>query len=377
MKLKKVSLGVVSAFAAVTPFLADSAGLSMSQLATTKSVATAGAGNVTNNTDSSATISNAAAMSGIGDSSYVSGAQYINVFSELTRNDTGATTESSNGLIAPHASYAKRLSEKSVFGISLHSTGGLGVKYSNGVGADPVNALSENAITVVDITSGISYQLSDKLSVGGSLILQYMNISVSGGLNSQEDELINGDSIAPSFSLSSYYELTEKTNIGMQYRHQTDHDMDVETSLGTNPVVKLSWVTSVDMGLKHALTEKTSLMFNTRFENWEDYDDKYDWTYSVGAGVEHKLDRLTIYGGASYDSSPVSESDRDVLLPVDQQWRLGVGGEYALSSGKQLGVAYQYQNNGTAAISADNGLLQPTGDYEDNRIHFVTVSYRH
>lgn len=377
MKLTKVSLGVVSVCVAFTPFLANSAGLSMSQLATTKSVATAGAGNVTNSTDSSATISNAAAMSGIEDSSYVSGAQYINVFSEFTRNDTGASTESSNGIVAPHASYAKRLNEESVFGISLHSTGGLGVEYSNGVGADPINALSENAITVVDITSGISYQLSDKLSVGGSLILQYMNINVLGGLNSEGDELINGDSIAPSFSLSSYYALTEQTNIGVQYRHSTDHDMDVETSLGINPVAKLSWVTSLDMGLQHSLTEKTSLMFNTRFENWEEYDDKYDWTYSVGVGMEHKLDRLTIYGGASYDSSPVSESDRDVLLPVDQQWRVGVGGEYALASGNQLGIAYQYQNNGTADISADNGLLQPTGDYENNRIHFVTISYRH
>ncbi|MEZ9417227.1 long-chain fatty acid ABC transporter, partial [Vibrio sp. 10N.286.49.E1] len=48
-----------------------------------------------------------------------------------------------------------------------------------------------------------------------------------------------------------------------------------------------------------------------------------------------------------------------------------------LESGNKLGLAYQYQNNGTADIAADNVTLQPTGSYEDNRIHFVTLSYRH
>ncbi len=89
------------------------------------------------------------------------------------------------------------------------------------------------------------------------------------------------------------------------------------------------------------------------------------------------MDKLTIYGGASYDSSPVTESEQDVLLPVDQQWRSGFSSEYELDSGNKLGLAYQYQDNGPANITADNGTLQPIGSYEDNRIHFVTLSYRH
>ncbi len=377
MKLTRIYLSVISACTAFTPFLVNSAGLSMSQLATAKSVATAGAANVTNSSDSSATISNAAALSGIEASSYISGAQYINVFNQFTRDDTGASSEASKGLIAPHASYAKRLNEESVFGISLHSAGGLGVKYSNGVGANPINLISENAITVVDATGGISYRVTNKLSLGASLILQYMKVDVIGGVNTNLKELATGDNIASSFALSSYYELSESTHLGMQYRHKTDHEIDVETSLDINPTAALSWITSVDMGLKHALSEQSALMINAKFENWEDYDDKYRWTYSLGLGAERQINKLTIYAGASYDSSPVSENNRDVLLPVDEQWRVGFGGEYELDSGNQLGLAYQYQNNGAADISADNELLQPTGSYENNRIHFVTVSYRH
>nr|WP_306416371.1 MULTISPECIES: outer membrane protein transport protein [unclassified Vibrio] len=89
------------------------------------------------------------------------------------------------------------------------------------------------------------------------------------------------------------------------------------------------------------------------------------------------MDRWTLYTGTSIDSSPVSKEKRDVLLSVDKQWRIGIGAEYLLDSGRQLGVAYQYQNNGEAEINADNGIIQPTGDYSDNRIHFLTISYRY
>ncbi|MEZ9721986.1 OmpP1/FadL family transporter [Vibrio splendidus] len=377
MKMTQVALNVVVACATLSPFWVNSAGLSMSQIATTKSVATAGAANVTNSSDSSATISNAAALSGIEDRSYVSGAQYINVFNQFTRDDSGESTEASKGLIAPHASYAKRVNKKAVLGISLHSAGGLGAEYSNGVGANPINAISENAIAVVDITTGVSYQVTDKLSLGASLILQYMKIDVVGGVNTQLEELATGDSVAPSFALSSYYTLSDNTHLGLQYRHKTDHEIDIETSLDVNPTANLSWVTSIDLGLKHALSKQTDVMVNAKFENWEDYDDKYTWTYSVGVSAAHKMDKFTIYGGASYDSSPVNENERDVLLPVDQQWRIGFGSEYELESGNKLGLAYQYQNNGTADITAANVTLQPTGSYEDNRVHFVTLSYRH
>ncbi|MFA0070158.1 OmpP1/FadL family transporter, partial [Vibrio breoganii] len=173
---------------------------------------------------------------------------------------SGESTKASKGLIAPHASYAKRVNKKVVFGIGLHSAGGLGVEYSNGIGADPINTISENAIAVVDVTTGVSYQVTDKLSLGGSLILQYMKIDVIGGENTQLEELASGDSVAPSFALSSYYTLSDNTHLGLQYRHKTDHEIDVETSLDVEPTANLSWVTSVDMGLKHALSEQTDLM---------------------------------------------------------------------------------------------------------------------
>lgn len=375
MKLNQTTLAVlaVGAFSSCT----NAAGLSMSQLATTKSVATAGAGNVTNTLDSSATVSNPAALSQIKQSSYQIGGQYINVFSTFTREDNGATTESSKGLIAPHLSYAKRMDENTVLGASLHSAGGLGVDYSNGVSADPINLISENAISIVNLTAAMSYQLSDKLSIGGSAILQHASIDVVGGINSSSDKLASGTSIAPTFAVSAFYLMSDQTSIGAQYNHSSDHEFEVSSSTGLDPTIELSWVRSFDVGIHHSLSQSTAILLNAKIENWHDYNAEYDMTYSLGLGLQKKLDRWTVYTGASIDSSPVSKEKRDVLLPVDKQWRIGVGAEYLLDSGRQLGLAYQYQNNGEAEINAGNGIIQPTGDYTDNRIHFLTMSYRY
>lgn len=355
----------------------NSAGLSMSQLATAKSVATAGTGNITNTSDSSATISNAAALASIEDSAYQLGAQYIDVFSTFTRQDNQMSTDSSKGLVAPHLSYAKRVNEDFVVGTSLHSAGGIGVDYSNGVSADPINLLSENAISIINLTFAVSYQLSDKLAIGGSAIAQHANIDVVGGINQTSDTLASGTSVAPTFALSTFYRINDKTKIGAQYNHSSDHELEIDSSLGLPPNMELSWVRSVDVGIHHSITDTTALMVNAKIENWRDYNPKYDMTYSLGLGLEHKLNRWTIYSGASIDSSPVSQENRDVLLPIDKQWRLGAGAEYLLGSGHQLGLAYQYQNNGVAEISANNGIVQPTGQYSDNRIHFLTTSYRY
>ncbi|CAK3047125.1 hypothetical protein VCRA2122O339_30198 [Vibrio crassostreae] len=79
----------------------------------------------------------------------------------------------------------------------------------------------------------------------------------------------------------------------------------------------------------------------------------------------------------SGDTSPLDNHNRDVLLPLDQQWRIGVGAERKISSDLHLGLSYQYQDLGHGEINADSGLFQPSGSYSTNRVHFITLSLRH
>ena len=74
--------------------------------------------------------------------------------------------------------------------------------------------------------------------------------------------------------------------------------------------------------------------------------------------------------GLSYDSSALGTKDRTPALPIDEQWRWGIGGTYAWSESKTIGFAFQYVNLGQGKI--DNAALK--GDYKDNEILFFVIN---
>ncbi|WP_240798033.1 outer membrane protein transport protein [Vibrio tasmaniensis] len=103
--------------------LAHAGGLNLSQIATTKSVGTAGAGNVTAN-DASAVITNAAGLSAIEESAWILGVQYLDVETTFVRDDNSASTTGSSVDVLPHLSYASRINDQWVVGAALHAAGG-------------------------------------------------------------------------------------------------------------------------------------------------------------------------------------------------------------------------------------------------------------
>ncbi|USD62823.1 outer membrane protein transport protein [Vibrio sp. SCSIO 43140] len=363
----------LSAFAALglLSFNAHAAGLATSQIATVESVGSAGVAGVTNHRDASATITNPAALSGIDTSSAVVGIQYVNVQSEFARQYSELSTESRGALWVPNLSYARRLNEDSVVGLSLHSPGGLGVDYSNGVSANPLNLLESNQISVVNLTAAASHQMTERLALGASVIAQYASLEmVTKGGN------IKGDSISPTFGLSAFYQATDTINLGVNYVHNTQHSVSPNQNLIGDAAI--NWPASLDLGISKALSENVTLQANVGWQSWSNYDDGYQDTFSTGVAIRYTRESWLYYSGVSYDSSPVEAHQRDTLLPLDEQWRIGLGAEKQLSSGSKVGVAYQYQHLGQGEItSSDYQVFRPNGQYDSNRVHFVTLSYRY
>ncbi|MCF7485404.1 outer membrane protein transport protein [Vibrio sp. A2-1] len=357
---------------AIVSSLAHAGGLNLSQIATTKSVGTAGAGNVTAN-DASAVITNAAGLSAIEESAWILGVQYLDVETTFVRDDNSASTTGSSADVLPHLSYASRLNDQWVVGAALHAAGGTGVEYSHGVGAHPALLIKENSISALNLTSSLSYQVSEQLSLGGSLILQHAALETQA-LNGRE---LQGDSLDLGFGLSLNHHISDNTQLGVSYQGQFDHDLSLDNANAFGISSELTWIRSLNLGLKHSLNEDLNLLLSSNIETWQDYDDKYSTTYSLGVGVEYTYEDWLLYSGLSGDTSPVSSQNRDVLLPLDKQWRIGFGAEKKISNDLHLGLSYQYQDLGHGEINADSGLFQPSGSYSTNRVHFITLSLRH
>lgn len=370
MKVQLITLSLLVAGTAAS--VAQAGGLNLSQIATTKSVGTAGTGNVTTS-DSSAVITNAANLSEIENNAWMLGLQYLDVESNFVRNDNLSSTTGSSRDVLPHASYASRLNDKWVAGAAIHAAGGIGVKYSQGVGANPAQFINENSISVINLTSSLAYQIDDDLSLGGSLILQRAALETRGN-NGRE---LKGESLDLGLGLSINYQMGKNTQLGISYQGQFDHDLSLDVPNDFGISSELTWVRSLNLGLRHSLTQDLNLLFSTNMEAWQDYNEKYSTTYSLGIGVEYAYDDWLLYSGVSGDTSPITSGNRDVLLPLDAQWRIGLGAEYKVSEELYVGLSYQYQDLGNGDIDAGSGLFQPNGRFTTNRVHFVTLSLRY
>ncbi|GLS91171.1 long-chain fatty acid transporter [Psychromonas marina] len=338
-------------------------GLSLSQIGTTQSTATAGVSNVTNNRDASAVVANAAGLSGIEDSSFMFGLQYLDINSDFEGDNRGATN-SSEGLVIPHISYAKRFNEQWVGGVALHSPGGLGLEYDNGIAG--LGRIESSTITTLNISASASYQVNDRFALGGSVIAQY------GGLQTQlaRGQEVDIDDWSPSFSLSSLYQINESTHIGAVYNYGVQYDLD--TSVGNKELSReINWPQSVELGVQHQISNNLNVMVNANWQQWSQFAKGYDDTYGAGIAFSYQLNSWRLHSGFSADSSPLSAENRGHALPLDAQWRLGLGAEKKLENEMTLGLAYQYQSLGDGEIT-DMGLLN--GKYNNNRIHFITAS---
>lgn len=341
-------------------------GLSLPQIGTAESTATAGVSNVTNNRDASAVVSNPAGLSGIEDSSVMLGLQYLDVESSFELDNGDPDINSGGGIFIPHISYAKRINEKWVAGVALHAPGGLELEYVNGIFGK--NVVESSQITVANITASASYQVNERLALGGSVIAQY------SALNTKFSELVSVKSSdwSPSFSLSAQYQLTETTHVGALYNAGGTHDLEISVaSLELDQ--ELNWPQSVEVGVYHSLTDNVVLMANANWQDWSNFGEKYEDTFGAGVAMSYQLDSWKLSTGFSADSSPLDSDNRGQALPLDEQWRFGLGAEKALENGMKLGFAYQYQSLGDGEIDGEQ-YSNLNGSYDENHVHFITAS---
>ncbi|MCE2572890.1 OmpP1/FadL family transporter [Motilimonas eburnea] len=357
------------------------AGLSLSQIGTAKSVATAGVASVTTRGDSAASVLNPAGIASISDTAWQVGIQVIDVRADFDNNFGSAS--SSETLPVPHISYAKRINSDIVLGGAIHAPGGLGLTYENGFwGVGNRAVIDKTEIALVDATFAVGYEVNENLVVGIGLIARYgamkLDLFQQGQLSK---ELSDGD-IAPAFNLGLQYQNPQGWTLGLSYRSGSKHALD----FGSSPSVpeEIRWPQIVDAGFDIPLTLYTSLMASVNWQDWSETGDgfgyNYEDTYGFGLAIEHHYQDWVLMTGVSFDSSPIeSPLDRTLDLPLDKQWRLGLGAEKQIWGDKYIGIAYQYSDLGSAEVerpSTGSGYLV-RGSFSQNYAHFIALSLRY
>ena len=94
-------------------------------------------------------------------------------------------------------------------------------------------------------------------------------------------------------------------------------------------------------------------------------------TWKLRGSVHYRLNNAwLLQTGVSYDSSAVDTQDRLAALPLDRQWRVGIGTIHQWTQFLQLGLSFQWTSLGEAPL--DNNVVK--GKYGTNDVFFFNIN---
>lgn len=394
----------------------QAAGLFLSEMAT-PDLGTAAAGRAAAADNAATAFGNPAGMTRLKESQLLVGLQPAYGISEFNKGDD-TTVSGGNGGNAlgfiPSAGfyYVHAVTPDFRLGISTGSNFGLSAEYEQGWSGRYYGTKSE--LITLGAYPVAAYRVNDWLSVGAGAQIVYgrlnNKVAVRNVFGGQDGQIqIKNDDVGFGGIGSVLIEPIEGTRFGVVYTSQIDLNFKDKPDLsGGGPVFnaldpRISQA-KINLGLTipqqvmvsgyHDLTEKWAIMGNVVWQDWSQFgqpslevssersrsattDLNYNDTWGFALGTRYKFAPGWSWSfGGGFDTSPMSKSQRTPALPLDQQYRIGTGVQYALSDRMTIGGAYQYLNLGDADLDRDRGPLSGRleGDYKTNEIHFFNVT---
>lgn len=367
-------------------------------------IATAGVGQAAIANDASTSYFNPAGMSKLSSTEFMVGSELISPQTSFSKNSattiTGDSGGGNAGMLTPGIGlyYVYRHTPKVKLGVSLTSPYGGMLTYDNGWVGRYIVQSSE--FYTLNLNPSLSYQVNDSVALGAGIAIEYANLHQTVALPLPAKPVVDGQATVKVANTAGGYNLgvlwlpTPKTRVGLAYRSKITHNLSGNTSfvgIAATPVTTTRMVMpqNVILSLVQDVSKQFSLLGELGWANWSTMRNSITYiagytastplhwsnTYRVGIGGQyHASQALTWQGGVSYDSSPTKTSMRLPDLPMDRQYRLGVGLLYSIMRGAKIGLSYEYLNLGSANINntSSNGVL--SGGYGGNHANVLQAS---
>ncbi|WP_028863262.1 OmpP1/FadL family transporter [Psychromonas aquimarina] len=351
-------------------------------------VSTSGAGGAAVAENASVAYSNPAGMSYLNERSLSVNLAAMNLSIDYQDTRSDDLSQGDAGGLQPYGSiyYVQPLSDNTRFGISLAATGGSSLDYGTSyAGKLELNSLQ---LSVMQLNPSLSWQVSDKLSLGAGVQIDYAVFEQSMLLDNVE---LATDSTALGFNLGVIYQLSNNHRLGLTYRSKMEHDLSGELSstAGHQASVGLNVLNAgqVELSGLHQVSEPLSLVWSLGFENWSQNNATYidvngeqviekarqfEDIWTAAAGARYQLtNTLRLEGGIGYASSPLDDPGlQSADLPVAQQIRYSAGVTYDFSKKMSVNAYYSYVDYGSPEI--DGAYMQ--GSY-DNSNQFLGMMF--
>ncbi|MDN3614647.1 OmpP1/FadL family transporter [Vibrio gallaecicus] len=379
---------------------ANASGLLL-QEAVTANAGTAGAGDGVYTGTATASWTNPATMSHMGESKTT--VNIMALYLQMDYTDYQADTSvintpdgnaSANTLMPSIGIFhVQQVSEKTHVGVNFGAVGGSSIEY--GDNWDGANHLDKAFMSALQLNPNISYQLDDNWSVAAGVQVNYGMIEVST-TGFQSDM---GTDWAFGYNFGAMYK-AQKWSLGLSYRSKLAHDFDdisADLSNGSSAVVGTELVVPaiIDLSVSYDLNTDLTLLSSVQFHQWSEFSDTpvyndtlnsqpnlpqsidrdWDdvWKFSVGADYQVNSD-WALKAGFSYETSPQDDPTKQwVDLPVGEQYRYSMGASTHWGT-TRIDIFYEYADFGTMEIDrTEKAYTQIYGNFEGS-IHFIGIN---
>lgn len=351
--------------------------------------------------DLSAVWYNPAGMSLLSGTAVQMGAVVADLDLEVTTNSSATFDNRRNGtkengrkhgVPIPNMYLVHQIKDDMWFGLGITVPFGMATEYDNNWAAADKGMNAE--VKVFDINPNVAFKLTDTLSFGAGVSLQYVTAQfeqksayLPGGANAQNYNMrvrLNADGWAWGGNLGFMWQPTENVRVGLAYRSQVNHKADGYLKTDLTRAGQTASIKSNDghaeMSAPHVITltgtwkatEALRLSGLVRWTNWSSFDKlpisgsslyaatsllrpatatdkteatykwKDSWLFTVGADYDIN-DEFTVRGGVGYEISPVDDDKyRSATIPdTDRLW-LSMGATWHASKNLQgdFGIAY-------------------------------------
>jgi len=405
-------------FSATLPYSAFSGGINLYEIGT-PDVGLASAGYAARAQDASTLFKNPAGMSRLQNTQIQAGGEFLYGNVEFSPNSqTSARLGSDDGGNAigalPNLSlfYVYDLAEKWKLGFGTFNYFGLSEKYNdNWAGRYYVQ---DSTLVGVSFMPSVSYQATDWLSIGVGMnaMLGYLKnqVAINNIVPSYGDGQMEVKDTTWGFgaNVGILLEPREGTRIGVTYQSQINLDFEDTPSfsnlgpglnrlLGTPSNLNLGMHVpqSVMVGFFQEIDDEWAIMGDFGWQDWSQFGRvdiglesanspsltanlNYQDTWHGAIGFQYKfMPSWTLSSGFAYDSSAVSNDNRTVVLPMSEDWRLGVGATWQVSNKLDLNAGYEFMWGGEMPVNqgANSPLRgQVAGSYDSVWFSFFTLN---
>jgi len=327
-----------------------------------------------------------------------------NVGAGSTSAALGGTGDTAKDALVPSGYFSWQINPKLWLGLSVNSPFGLQVTFPDSWAGR--NFAGTSGIKTYNAAPTIAYELTNWLSIGAGVQIQYAKADFSQGLTGAPGPqlILSGHGWGYGFTAGVTVRPTPTTTIGIGYRSRIDQPIDgtmnvpavipFSTPGDINTTLRLP--DTVTASLRQILTPQWTLLATVEWANWSrigtaniyqtngssalvggtavgipfNYSD--GWFYSAGA--EYKwTDALTVRGGIGYEKSPVTDAVRLPSVPDNNRVWTSIGASYQLTPKISVDAAYSHLFIMDTSIHDTNTAGAVYNGTVDSHIDIVSV----